>query len=100
MSQLVRRGPAGGGGRRRAPASWAKPHRFAWEGKETAREGEVEAREGEASALEVEARGGAAQEGKALRVSALEVVLPAATAAPRASGIQSLSDPHPPPLAS
>ena len=40
--------------------------------------------------------GGAAREGEAVRLSALEVLLPAATAAPRASGIQSLSAPRPP----
>ena len=64
-----------------------------------ARKGEAEAREGEAEAMdgEAEAREGEeeAREGKAearegdtaVRLSALDVILPAATAAPRASGI-------------
>ena len=83
---------------RQAPASCAKPHRFARDGETAAREGEAAAREGEAAAREGEAGGGAAREGEAVRLSALEVlrVLPAATAAPRASGIQSLSAPRPP----
>ena len=124
---------AGGGGPlaaagahrgRQAPASCAKPHRFARDGETAAREGETAAREGEAAAREGEAAaregdaaareghaaaregdaanregeagGGAAREGEAVRLSALEVLLPAATAAPRASGIQSLSAPRPP----
>ena len=48
------------------------------EGEAEAREGEAEAREGEAAAREGDA---------AVRPSALDVLLPAATAAPRASGI-------------
>ncbi len=51
---------------------------LAWEGKAAAREGEAAARGGETEAREGEA---------AARLSALEVLLPAATAAPRASGI-------------
>ena len=82
---------------RQAPASCAKPHRFARDGETAAREGEAAAREGHAAAREGEAGGGAAREGEAVRLSALEVLLPAATAAPRASGIQSLSAPRPPP---
>ena len=90
---------------RQAPASCAKPHCFAREGEAAAREGHAAAweghaaaREGHAAAREGEAGGGAAREGEAVRLSALEVlrVLPAATAAPRASGIQSLSAPRPP----
>ena len=109
---------------RQAPASCAKPHRFARNGEAAAREGEAAAlegeaaaregdaaaregdaaagegnaaaREGDAAAREGEAGGGAAREGEAVRLSALEVVLPAATAALRASGIQSLSTPRPP----
>ena len=108
---------------RQAPASCAKPHRFARDGEAAAREGEAAAlegeaaarkgetaaregdvaaregeaaaregdaaaREGDAVAREGEAGGSAAREGEAVRLSALEVVLPAATAAPRASGIQ------------
>ena len=62
------------------------------EGEAAAREGEAEAREGEAEARdgEAEAREGeaTAREGyAAVRPSALDVLLPAATAAPRASGI-------------
>ena len=88
---------------RQAPASCAKPHRFARdgetatrEGEAAAREGEAAAREGDAAAREGEAGGGATREGEAVRLSALEVLLPAATATPRASGIQSLSAPRPP----
>ena len=101
---------AGARRRRRAPASCAKPRRFARDGEAAAREGDAAAREGDAAAREGEAAvregdaaaregeagGGAAREGEAVRLSALEVLLPAAAAAPRASGIQSLSTPRPP----
>ena len=86
------------------------PCRFAREGEAAAREGEAEARDGEAEAREgeAEAREGEAEarEGEAearegdtaKRLSALDVILPAATAAPRASGIHSsLWTPRPPP---
>ena len=120
----VNQNTAGARWRRQAPASCAKPHRFARDGETAAREGEAAAREGEAAAQEGdaaarechvaaregdaaaregdaaaregEAGGGAAREGEAVRLSALEVLLPAATATPRASGIQSLSAPRPP----
>ena len=96
---------AGARRRRRAPASCAKPRRFARDGEAAAREGEAAAREGDAAAREGdaaaregeaavregdaaaregEAGGGAAREGEAVRLSALEVLLPAAAAAPRA----------------
>jgi hypothetical protein len=67
-------------------------------GEATARKGKGAALECKVKALAGEARGGAALEGAAVRLSALEVLLPAAMAAPRASGIQSsLSTPSPPP---
>ena len=117
VNQNVAARAAGARWRRQAPASCAKPHRFARDGETAAREGEAAAREGEAAAREGhaaaregeaatreghaaaregEAGGGAAREGEAVRLSALEVLLPAATAAPRASGIQSRSAPRPP----
>ena len=86
------RGSAAGARRRGGALCDAPPLRQ--EGEAAARDGEAEAREGEAEALEGEAE---AREGKAearegdtaARLSALDVILPAATAAPRASGIHS-----------
>ena len=87
---------AGARRRRRAPASCAKPRRFARDGEAAAREGEAAAREGDAAAREGDAaaregeaavREGDAAPGKAKLYAcprALEVLLPAATAAPRA----------------
>jgi hypothetical protein len=66
------------------------PCRFAREGKAVAREGEAAARGGKAETLEGEAGGYAARECEAVRLSVLEVLLPAATAAPRASAIHHL----------
>ena len=81
------RGSAAGARRRGGTLCDAPPLRQ--EGEAAARDGEAEAREGEAEAREGDT---------AARLSALDVILPAATAAPRASGIQSsLSTPRSPP---
>ena len=85
MQRLGRGGPPAGAG------PCATPHRFALECEAAAREGKAAAREGKAAALEGDA---------AVRLSALDVLPPAATAAQHASGIHSsLSTPRPPPQA-
>jgi len=79
------RGSAAGARRRGGALCDAPPLRQ--EDEAAARDGEAEAREGEAEAREGKAE---AREGDtAARLSALDVILPAATAAPRASGIHS-----------
>ena len=107
----VNQNTAGARWRRQAPASCAKPHRFARDGETAAREGEAAAREGDAAAREGdaaareghaaaregEAGGGAAREGEAVRLSARARSAPACCdggAACVASGIQSLSTPR------